>query len=234
VQGRQAPARRTQSQSDRHLLAQGKSVLVTARRPRHCEWVRPPHRPGLRPPVREPAGERSGKPEQWKARSAPSPKGCRAPTRFLWSWKRRDWNQNGRHLEEIGGDRKQLARRGRTNTATRHCGQDVAAAVLRGMCEGKRDAGWIPAGRGSAPLPLTPGELADLYRRNTALCARTRSSCGHLQNFTICRGRRSSKLRSTNETVEHEDWSCVRICGKRRSEAARRSWKLGGKFVASS
>jgi very-short-patch-repair endonuclease len=158
-----------------HLLAQGKSVLVTSHTTKALRMVRHHIVPELRPLcVSVLESDLESRKQLESAVGAIAERLSRADARALELEARRFESQRRDLLKKLEELRNQLSE------ARADEYRDIAlggkhwapADAARKVAQEKELYGWIPGPVAAvAPLPLSPAELTDLYRTNVSLCA---------------------------------------------------------------
>jgi very-short-patch-repair endonuclease len=156
-----------------HLLAQGKSVLVTSQATKALRMVRHHIVPELRPLcVSLLESDLESRKQLESAVGSIAERLSRADAVSLELEAKKLESERGDILKKLEVIRKQLAE------ARADEYRDIVIAgktwppadAARSVAKEKESLGWIPGPVAAvAPLPLTPGELADLYRTNTSL-----------------------------------------------------------------
>jgi very-short-patch-repair endonuclease len=156
-----------------HLLAQGKSVLVTSQATKALRMVRHHIVPELRPLcVSLLESDLESRKQLESAVGSIAERLSRADAISLEMEAKKLETERGDILKKLEEIRKQLAE------ARADEYRDIVIAgktwppadAARSVAKDKESLGWIPGPVAAvAPLPLTPGELADLYRTNTSL-----------------------------------------------------------------
>ena len=156
-----------------HLLAQGKSVLVTSQATKALRMVRHHIVPELRPLcVSLLESDLESRKQLESAVGSIAERLSRADAVSLELEAKKLESERGDILKKLEETRKQLAE------ARADEYRDIVIAgktwppadAARSAAKEKESLGWIPGPVAAvAPLPLTPGELADLYRTNTSL-----------------------------------------------------------------
>jgi very-short-patch-repair endonuclease len=156
-----------------HLLAHGKSVLVTSQATKALRMVRHHIVPELRPLcVSLLESDLESRKQLESAVGSIAERLSRADAVSLELEAKKLKSERGDILKKLDEIRKQLAE------ARADEYRDIVIAgktwppadAARSVAREKDPLGWIPGPVAAvAPLPLTPGELADLYRTNTSL-----------------------------------------------------------------
>jgi very-short-patch-repair endonuclease len=156
-----------------HLLAQGKSVLVTSQATKALRMVRHHIVPELRPLcVSLLESDLESRKQLESAVGSIAERLSRADAVSLEMEAKKLEAERSDILKKLEEIRKQLAE------ARADEYRDIVIAgktwppadAARNVAKEKESLGWIPGPVAAvAPLPLTPGELADLYRTNTSL-----------------------------------------------------------------
>jgi len=156
-----------------HLLAQGKSVLVTSQATKALRMVRHHIVPELRPLcVSLLESDLESRKQLESAVGSIAERLSRADAVSLEAEAKKLEAERGDILTKLEEIRKQLAEaRANEYRDILIAGKTWAPAdAARSVAKEKESLGWIPGPVAAvAPLPLTPGELADLYRTNTSL-----------------------------------------------------------------
>ncbi|HEX9345400.1 MAG TPA: AAA domain-containing protein, partial [Candidatus Acidoferrum sp.] len=156
-----------------HLLAQGKSVLVTSQATKALRMVRHHIVPELRPLcVSLLENDLESRKQLESAVGSIAERLSRADAISLELEAKRLESERGDILKKLEEIRKQLAEaRADEYRDIVIAGKTLPPAdAARNVAKEKETLGWIPGPVAAvAPLPLTPGELADLYRTNTSL-----------------------------------------------------------------
>src|SRR5258705_849675 len=156
-----------------HLLAQGKSVLVTSQATKALRMVRHHIVPELRPLcVSLLENDLESRKQLESAVGSIAERLSRADAISLELEAKRLDSERGDILKKLEEIRKQLAEaRADEYRDIVIAGKTLPPAdAARNVAKEKETLGWIPGPVAAvAPLPLTPGELADLYRTNTSL-----------------------------------------------------------------
>src|SRR6202051_2794383 len=156
-----------------HLLAQGKSVLVTSQATKALRMVRHHIVPELRPLcVSLLESDLESRKQLESAVGSIAERLSRADAVSLEMEAKKLESERGDILKKLEEIRKQLAE------ARADEYRDIVIAgktwppadAARNVAKDKESLGWVPSPVAAvAPLPLTPGELADVYRTNTSL-----------------------------------------------------------------
>ncbi|HET7107905.1 MAG TPA: AAA domain-containing protein [Candidatus Acidoferrum sp.] len=156
-----------------HLLAQGKSVLVTSQATKALRMVRHHIVPELRPLcVSLLESDLESRKQLESAVGSIAERLSRADAASLEVEAKKLEAERGEILKKLEEIRKQLAEaRGDEYRDIVIAGKTWPPAdAARSVAKEKETLGWIPGPVAAvAPLPLAPGELADLYRTNTSL-----------------------------------------------------------------
>jgi very-short-patch-repair endonuclease len=156
-----------------HLLAQGKSVLVTSQATKALRMVRHHIVPELRPLcVSLLESDLESRKQLESAVGSIAERLSRADAVSLEAEAKKLEAERGDILTKLEDIRRQLAEaRANEYRDILIAGKTWAPAdAARSVAKEKESLGWIPGPVAAvAPLPLTPGELADLYRTNTSL-----------------------------------------------------------------
>ncbi len=156
-----------------HLLAQGKSVLVTSQATKALRMVRHHIVPELRPLcVSLLESDLESRKQLESAVGSIAERLSRADAVSLELEAKKLGAERGEILKKLEEIRKKLSE------ARADEYRDIVIAgktwppadAARSVAKDKESLGWIPGPVAAvAPLPLAPGELADLYRTNTSL-----------------------------------------------------------------
>jgi very-short-patch-repair endonuclease len=168
-----------------HLLAQGKSVLVTSHTTKALRMVRHHIVPELRPLcVSLLESDLESRKQLESAVGSIAERLSRADAGSLEiEWKKLE-AERGELLKKLDDVRNQLvdARADEYREIAIAGKAWVPADAARKIAQEKESLGWIPGPvAGVAPLPLSPGELADLYRTNVSVSREDETELsGHL------------------------------------------------------
>jgi very-short-patch-repair endonuclease len=168
-----------------HLLAQGKSVLVTSHTTKALRMVRHHIVPELRPLcVSLLESDLDSRKQLESAVGSIAERLSRADAGSLEiEWKKLE-NERGELLKKLDDVRNQLAdaRAGEYRDLVLAGKSWAPADAARKVTQEKDTLGWIPGPVAAvAPLPLSAGELADLYRTNVTVTREDETELsGHL------------------------------------------------------
>ncbi|PYT50855.1 MAG: hypothetical protein DMG44_05105 [Acidobacteria bacterium] len=168
-----------------HLLAQGKSVLVTSHTTKALRMVRNHIVPELRPLcVSVLESDLDSRKQLESAVGSIAERLSRADAGSLEMESRKLESERREVLKKLDDVRNQLAdARADEYRDIVIAGKTWAPAdAARKVAQEKETLGWIPGPVAAvAPVPLSPGELADLYRTNVSLSREDESElAGHL------------------------------------------------------
>src|SRR6266849_1514680 len=168
-----------------HLLAQGKSVLVTSHTTKALRMVRHHIVPELRPLcVSVLESDLDSRKQLESAVGSIAERLSRADAGSLETEARKLESERRELLKKLDDVRNQLAdARADEYRDILIAGKTWAPAdAARKVAQEKETLGWIPGPVAAvAPLPLSPGELADLYRTNVSLSREDEAElAGHL------------------------------------------------------